>query len=185
MILIEQTLGNIADAKWREIAADASVDELVLEQWESVKNRYRKFTEGGVELAVSLPRGQHVHDGDVLFYDAEKKQLYIAKVKLRDILRIDCSELKNEDSLALFQHCFELGHALGNQHWTAVIKGYVVYIPVNIDHKVMLSAMKTHAFAFTNYEIVNGADVVDELDSKQQRILFSSGEEGIHHHHHH
>lgn len=184
MILVEQTLGHVSDAKWHEVAQGASVDELVLEQWESVKNRYRKYTQGGVELAISLPRGQHVHSGDVLHHDTDSNTLYIATVKLRDILRIDCAALKDKDPAALFQQSFELGHALGNQHWTAVIKDYIVYIPVNIDHKVMLSAMKTHAFAFTDYEIVNGADVVDELDSKQQRILFSSGEEGIHHHHH-
>lgn len=185
MILIEQTLGNISEKKWSEVAKETTVDELVLEQWESVKNRYRKYTTGGIELAVSLPRGQHVHSGDVLFHDSLSNTLYVAQVKLRDILRIDCSQLKDTDSLALFKRSFELGHALGNQHWTAVIKDYTIYIPVNIDHKVMLSAMKTHAFEFTNYQIVNGAEVVDELDSKQQRILFSSGEDGIHSHAHH
>lgn len=183
MILITETLGNIAEEKWAEISKTATTDELILEQWESIKNRYRKYTVENVELAVSLPRGQHVHDGDILFYESQSKQLIVAKVKLRDVLKIDCSRLQTEQALALFQHSFALGHALGNQHWKAVVKDYIVYIPVSIDHKVMLSAMKTHAFEFTDYEILSGDDVVGELDSKQQRILFSSGEEGIHHHH--
>ena len=48
-----------------------SVDSLELDQWEAQKNRFRKKTAGGTEVAVSLDRGTFMRDGDVLLWDAQ------------------------------------------------------------------------------------------------------------------
>ena len=50
--------------------------------------------------------------------------------------------------------CIELGHALGNQHWPALVKGARVFVPLTVDHKVMASVMKTHRFEGIRYEFV-------------------------------
>ena len=42
--------------------------------------------------------------------------------------------------------CVELGHALGNQHWPALVKGDRVFVPLTVDRKVMASVMNTHRF---------------------------------------
>ena len=70
MVLVEKVLGNAGDPEWAQRLADVSVEPLSLDHWEAQKNRFRKKTAGGVELAVSLDRGTFMRDGDVLFWDA-------------------------------------------------------------------------------------------------------------------
>ena len=52
-----------------------------------------------------------------------------------------------------------IGHALGNQHWPALVKGTRVFVPLTVDHKVMASVMKTHRFEGIRYEFVPGEDI--------------------------
>ncbi len=73
MILVEAVLGNAGDPEWAARLAAAAVDELALDHWEAQKNRFRKKTAGGVELAVSLDRGTFMRDGDVLLWDARAR----------------------------------------------------------------------------------------------------------------
>ena len=65
MILIETVLGNAADRQWFERLAAGSVDMLALDHWEAQKNRFRKKTASGLDVAVSLDRGAFLRDGDV------------------------------------------------------------------------------------------------------------------------
>ena len=65
MHLVEAVLGNATDPQWAERLAGASIDPLQLDHWEAQKNRFRKKTAGGVELAVSLDRGTFMRDGDI------------------------------------------------------------------------------------------------------------------------
>ncbi len=66
MIVIEAVVGNVADATWKARLADANLDRLALDHWEAQKNRFRKTTSGGTEIAVSLDRGAFLRDGDIL-----------------------------------------------------------------------------------------------------------------------
>ena len=72
--------------------------------------------------------------------------------------------------------CFELGHALGNQHWPAVVKGPRVYVPLTVDRKVMASVMRTHAFEGITYEFVPGAEVIPYLAPHEARRLFGGAD---------
>lgn len=135
MILIQQTQGNLADANWQDKHLDYQIDTLPLEQWEAPKNRLRKTSEGGIELAISLPREQRLHNDDVLYVDEENQRLVVAKVTLKDVLVIELEGLDALSHAELLKLCFELGHGLGNQHWPAVIKGLTVYVPLSVDEK--------------------------------------------------
>lgn len=146
MILVEKTLGNLGEPVWHDRSHHAKVDLLVLEQWEAPKSRLRKASEGGVELAISLPRDQHLHDGDVLYYDEAAKHIVVARIALKEVLVIEMEGLEKLSPTEILRTCFELGHGLGNQHWPAVIKGNTVYVPLSVDQKVMASVMRTHAF---------------------------------------
>ena len=80
--------------------------------------------------------------------------------------------------------CVELGHAIGNQHWPAVVKGDRVYVPLTVDHAVMSSVMKTHAFEGIRYEFVPAAEVIPYLAPHESRRLFGAAEIPGHHHDH-
>ncbi|WP_421698416.1 urease accessory protein UreE [Ancylobacter sp.] len=183
MILVESTLGNLRDAIWQERARSAAVDLLVLEQWEAPKSRLRKTTGSGVEIAISLPRSEHLHDGDILHYDAEAKLIVAARIALKDVLVIELEGLEKLSPGEILRTCFELGHGLGNQHWPAVVKDSTVYVPLSVDQKVMASVMRTHAFDHVKTYFAPGEEIAAKLDAREVRLLFAGADATPHHHH--
>jgi urease accessory protein len=191
--IIEHVLGNAADDGWREKLASATVDHLRLDQWQAQKNRLRKTTDAGVELALSLDRASHLHHGDVLAWDEAAGTAIVAHIDLADVLVIRLAGLEGQPEELVIRTCFELGHALGNQHWPAVVKGTTVYVPLTVDRKVMASVMKTHAFEGIAYEFIPGTEVIPYLLPHEARRLFGGadatphshlpGHEHGHHHH--
>lgn len=183
MILVEKKLGNVSEADWHHLSHNIRVDLLVLEQWDAPKSRLRKTSEGGIELAISLPRSEQLHDGDVLYYDEAAKHMVVARIALKDVLVIELEGLETLSAAEILRTCFELGHGLGNQHWPAVIKGTTVYVPLSVDQKVMASVMRTHAFDHVKTYFAPGAEIAAKLDAKETRILFAGADATPHHHH--
>ncbi len=183
MILVEGKLGNLADPLWHDRSHHARVDPLMLEQWEAPKSRLRKATQGGIELAISLPRAEHLHNDDVLHYDEAAGIIVIARIALKDVLVIELEGLESLSPLEILRTCFELGHGLGNQHWPAVIKGSTVYVPLSVDQKVMASVMRTHAFEHVRTRFAPGEEIAAKLDAKEVRLLFAGADATPHHHH--
>jgi len=184
MILIEAVLGNAGDPQWAARLAAATVDSLELDHWEAQKNRFRKKTAGGVELAVSLDRGTLMHDGDVLLWDARAARAVVAKISLRDVMIIHLDGLAPLAPDIAMRACVELGHALGNQHWPALVKGSRVFVPLTVDRNVMSSVMNTHRFEGIRYEFVPGGEVVPSLAPHESRRLFGGAEGPVHTHTH-
>jgi urease accessory protein len=182
MIIVEKKLGSLSEPVWHDRAHHARVDPLVLEQWEAPKSRLRKASEGGVELAISLPRDEHLHDGDVLYYDEAANHIVVARVALKEVLVIELEGLEQLSPIEILRASFELGHGLGNQHWPAVIKGTTVYVPLSVDQKVMASVMRTHAFDRVKTRFAPGEEVAAKLDAKEVRILFAGADATPHHH---
>jgi urease accessory protein len=182
VILVEAVLGNAADPQWAARLAAAAVDELALDHWEAQKNRFRKKTAGGLELAVSLDRGTFMRDGDVLLWDAPAARAVVARISLRDVMIVHLDEIARIAPDIALRTCVELGHALGNQHWPALVKGNRVYVPLTVDRKVMASVMNTHRFEGIRYEFVPGGEVVPYLAPHESRRLFGGAEGPVHSH---
>jgi len=182
VILVEDILGNATDADWAERVASGTLDTLELDHWEAQKSRFRKRTRGGTEVAVSLNRGTFIRDGDILVWDAEGPSLILASIRMREVMAIHLDKLAQADPAVAIRTCVELGHALGNQHWPALVKGTRVYVPLTVDRKVMESVMRTHRFEGISYELVPGAEVVPYLAPHESRRLFGGAEGGVHSH---
>lgn len=185
MILINKILGNVSDPVWQEKLKTAKRDTLLLEQWEAPKNRLRKASDEGYELAIALSRDEHLHDGDVLHFDEERNIIVVAKVALKEVLVIELQGLESLTPQEILRSCFELGHGLGNQHWPAVIKGTTVYVPLSVDQKVMASVMRTHAFEHVKTYFAPGEEIAAKLDANEVRLLFAGADAVPHHHHNH
>ena len=184
MILIKTVLGNIGDREWAERLSAANTDLLEIDQWEAQKSRFRKSTAKGVEIAVSIDRGTHIRDGDVLLWDAQTLSALVARIELRDVMIVHLNDLKGLTSDVAMRTCVELGHAMGNQHWPALVKDNLVYVPLTVDRKVMASVMNTHRFEGIRYEFVPGREVVPYLAPHESRRLFGGAEGPVHSHAH-
>ena len=184
MKVIETLLGNAEDPAWKVRLENARVDVLSLDQWQAQKNRFRRKTNGGIDLAISLERNIHLHDGDVLFWDNASRLAIITRIQLKDVMVIRLDGLLLQAPNLLGRTCLELGHALGNQHWPAVVKGTSVYVPLTVNQQVMNSVMKTHAFEGITYEFVPGKTVIAYLSPHESRKLFGGAESVPHSHIH-
>ena len=182
MIIVEAVLGNAGDPEWAARLTAGSVDALELDHWEAQKNRFRKKTVGGVEIAVSLDRGTFMRDGDVLLWDGKAARAVVARLRLRDVMVINLDTLGQVAPEIALRTCVELGHALGNQHWPALVKGNRVYVPLTVDRKVMSSVMNTHRFEGIQYEFLPGSEIVPYLAPHESRRLFGGAEGPVHSH---
>jgi len=178
VILIEHILGNAKkDPNWKQKLEGANVDLLVLDQREAQKSRCRRTSLGGRDLGISLERNVVLADGDVLLWDEANNTAVVVQLNLRDVMVIDLKELKQQPLDVLIKTSFELGHALGNQHWKAVTKNNEVYIPLTVETKMMDSVMRTHGFQHLPYAFVGGAQILPLLTTSEARLLFGGAEE--------
>lgn len=188
MDIVEKVLGNRAETVWAERLKDAVTEELELSQWDAQKNRLRKETTGGRSVAVALERGAFLRDGDILYWDGEKRLAVVCRIRLCPVMAVDTAGLEalpREEALCAAVY---LGHALGNQHWPAVVKKSVVYVPMTADSRVMEAVMDTHAVPGVTFSFLAGEDVRDRLRPEEARLLFGGAEDkvhGSHHDHHH
>ncbi len=176
MQLVETILGNSSDPVWKTKLADATLDVLELSQWDAQKNRLRKETAQGKTIAVSLDRDAFLHDGDVLLWDEKAKEAVVCRIDLCEVLVVDLADLQKLPSDQLAERCVQLGHALGNQHWPAIVQGGFVYVPLAVNRLVMNSVMKTHHFKDITYRFAAGSEVLDVLEPAQARRLFGGTE---------
>lgn len=182
MFLIESVIGNVSDDAWCNRLEGAHLDWVDLDQWEAQKTRFRKASSAGTEIAVSLSRGVSLRDGDILFWDEDAKHAIAARISVRDVMVVRFDGLAGVTSVEMARTCIELGHALGNQHWPAVVKGDRVFVPLTVDRKVMASVMKTHALQGIQYDFVSGNEVIPYLAPHEARRLFGGAEGPLHSH---
>src|SRR5260370_28467908 len=123
LVRVDAVLGRATEEGWPGRLQGARIDRLHPDQAEAQKSRMRKATEGGVEVAISLDRGTQLRDGDILRWDEAHRTALVARVDLKDVLVIDLGVLLDGPREEAMATCVELGHALGSQHWPAVVKG--------------------------------------------------------------
>lgn len=184
MVLIESVLGNVADAQWATRLSGVTVEALELDHWEAQKNRFRKKTVAGTEIAVSLDRRTFMRDGDILLWDEQRRRAVVARISLRDVMVVYLDGLQAQTPVEALRTCVELGHALGNQHWPALVKGDRVFVPLTVDRRVMESVMRTHRFENIRCEFMAGGEIVPYLAPHESRRLFGGAEGPVHKHTH-
>jgi len=182
MIRVDQVHGNLDDPEWAARLERAAIDPLRLDQWEAQRSRLRKTTEGGTELAISLDRAIQLRDGDILDWDPERASAIVARIDLRPVMIVELSGLLGETPEIIARTCVELGHAIGNQHWPAVVKGTQVFVPLTVDKAVMGSVMRTHALPSITFEFVPADEVIPYLAPHEARRLFGASAPDEHTH---
>lgn len=185
MKVYTEILGNVNnDHDWAHKIKDCDVDYVVLDQWTAQKSRFLGKGVSGEEYPVALKRHTQIVDGDVISYDPETKKAVVLRLELSPVLVIDMSSLASKSPETMIRRSVELGHAIGNQHWPAVVKGTKVYVPLTVDKKVMLSVMETHHLEDIAYEFQSGLDIIPYLAPHEIRRLFGGAGQESHAHIH-
>lgn len=184
MTIHTRILGNTSDPAWAAAARGAEVERLELDPWTAQKSRFVESTDRGRECAVALDRHTRLHDGDVLEYDAAGGRMVVVSLRLNEVLAIDLESLAKADPGEIIRTAVELGHAIGNQHWPAVVRDKRIYVPLTVDRKVMSSVMHTHGFEGIRWEFRPGSEVIPYLAPHEIRRLFGGATPEPHEHHH-
>jgi urease accessory protein len=191
MDVITEVIGNIHQPEWAARVDDCHIETVFLDQWTAQKSRFLAKGDHGNEYPVALTRGSRIADGDIIAYDPEARRAAVLRLDLNNVLVIDLSKLSSLFPEDIIRVSVELGHAIGNQHWPAVVKGTKVYVPLTVDKKVMLAVMETHNIDNITYEFQEGKDIIPFLAPGELRRLFGGAGhdntdlEHLHHHHHH
>lgn len=185
MEICSEIIGNLHEPEWREKIGELKIDYIPLDQWTAQKSRFLAKGESGTEYPVALKRQTQVVDGDIVYYDPEKGEAAALRLELNPVLALDLSALAGDDPENIIRRSLELGHAIGNQHWPAVVKGTKIYVPLTVDKQVMLSVMDTHRLEGITYEFQPGREVIPYMAPHEIRRLFGGASHGSHTHEHH
>ncbi len=187
MKIFSEIRGNIHAPEWREKLKCTDFEYLDLDQWTAQKSRFVLKSDQEIEYAVALARHAQLLDGDILDYDPIKERAVVIRIRLSDVLVIDLAALARQRAETIIHTAVELGHAIGNQHWPAVIKGTTVYVPLTVDKKVMDSVMRTHHIEGITYSFQPGAEVIPYMAPHEIRRLFggTGPDSEVHHHDQH
>ena len=187
MEIYTEIIGNLSSPEWAGRAGQAEVEYLDLDQWTAQKSRFVIDGAGGRRYAVALKRHTQIADGDIIEYRPEERRMAVIRIRLADVMVADLGTLEGEPTRTVIRTALELGHALGNQHWPAVVKGTKIYVPLTVDRKVMESVMRTHRFEGVAYSFQAGAEIIPYLAPHEIRRLFggTGPDSGTHSHHHH
>ncbi|NCE73086.1 urease accessory protein UreE [Odoribacter sp. Z80] len=184
MKMYTQVLGNMySDAAWSEKLKNTAIEYLHLDQWTAQKSRFIAQSNTGTEYGIALKRHSQVENGDILEYNAETQHAVVIRIELKPVLIIDLQRMTDKKTEEIIRCCVELGHAIGNQHWPAIVKGTKVYVPLTVDKKVMKSVMDTHHFENITYEFQAGQEIIPFLAPHEIRQLFGGASQELPHIH--
>lgn len=192
MKIYSEILGNTRDEAWHDRLKASQTEYIDLDQWTAQKSRFVVRSTEGEECAVALKRHTQLLDGDILDYDASRGRLLVVRIRLQEVMVADLTGLLSDDMPTAIRLSVELGHALGNQHWPAVVKDTKVYVPLTVDRKVMESVMRTHHIEQVVCTFQPGEEIIPYLAPHEIRRLFGGasheshvhGEEHCHCHQH-
>lgn len=184
MKVFTEIIGNAHSPEWKEKLAGTDTENLFLDQWTAQKSRFLAKSDKGEEYAVALKRHSQIVDGDIVGYDPESGKAVILRLNLSEVLVIDLGRLSDRTPDDIIRISVELGHAIGNQHWPAVVKGTKVYVPLTVDKKVMLSVLETHHIEDISFDFHPGLETIPFLAPAEMRRLFGGAGQESHSHIH-
>lgn len=185
MEICTEILGNLHDPEWQARERSLTVDFIPLDQWTAQKSRFLAKGISGLEYPIALKRQTQLLDGDIIAWDPDSSTIAVIRLDLNPVLVLDLSALAEDSPEEIIRRSVELGHAIGNQHWPAVVKGTKIYVPLTVDKKVMLSVMDTHHLEGITYEFQKGREVIPYMAPHEIRRLFGGASHDNHGHHDH
>ncbi|MBD5218419.1 MAG: urease accessory protein UreE [Bacteroidales bacterium] len=184
MTVFTEIIGNLHDSQWKEKLNGVDIESLMLDQWTAQKSRFLAKSDRGNEYPVALKRHSQIIDGDIVYYNPEENKAIVLRLNLSPVLVVDLGGIKDKSPEDIIRISVELGHAIGNQHWPAVVKGTQVFVPLTVDKKVMLSVMETHHLEDIKFDFREATEAIPFLAPHEIRRLFGGAGHESHSHVH-
>ena len=180
-----EIIGNpYTDPAWAEKVEHFTIEHLFLDQWTAQKSRFIVKSDLGEMYGVALKRHHKITHGDLLEYDPIQRKAVMIQIELKPVMVIDLHKITHKSPEEILRQGIELGHALGNQHWPAIVKGSKILVPLTVDQKVMQSVLDTHHFENVSYTFLAGQEVIPFLAPHEIRALFGGAFQPHNHTHH-
>ena len=137
MITIESVLGNIykdpsLKKKYDEMMSRSLCESIKISRMESQRVRMRKTSNNGTDIALIMPPGSKLRDGDVLLLTAE--QMIVLELQPENVISLEIKEnLHGHDVIEIPAR---IGHAIGNLHRPLKLEGRKIFFPIQAESEV-------------------------------------------------
>jgi urease accessory protein len=169
LITVDFVIGNInkekqLKEKYDEMCGKNSCERVKISRLESQRARMRKSSDRGTDLALTLPPGTRLKNGDVIILTENK--MVIVEIEPENVLMIEIKENIHED----IEVPLRVGHTIGNLHRPIKIEKHKIYFPIQADTELEMFKKL--------FEPIN-----EHLDIKKRTMVFEP-EEGMEMHEH-
>ncbi len=139
LIQVDKIIGNVnfdkdLASKFEDMSEKDRVEIVNVTRLESERVRMRKVSDRGTELALTLPHGSHLIDGDVIFLTDEK--ILIIKRTYEDVLVVSLHKDIPQDRI--LDVAIKIGHKIGNMHRPIKIIGEQIFFPIQSNSELEL-----------------------------------------------
>ena len=160
-------LGNVhRDSDLAELIAAKSCWRVALDRSDRAKGRIHTHTDDGTAIGIIKNRARLMQDGDV--FQTKSQKLVLIHLHQQEVLVLDFSALDDNISPATLVN---LGHTLGNRHYSIKLKESRIYIQLESD------ADKEIIGKIVEEVSIAGLQVLYESYSSSEAVIFPT-----HHH---
>ncbi|MFQ3283454.1 urease accessory protein UreE [Natronomonas sp.] len=126
-----------------------TLERVRIDSGERKKSRLRVETDAGTDLGIVVGNVD-LRSGDVLFIDDNGAAVVTFETREAFVVELPAP---TEPALAAVA---EFGHRVGNQHWDIAVESGTVYVPVDVEKRVLEDVLKPYIpdGAKTGYESV-------------------------------
>lgn len=137
MIESSAVIGNVhrdpsLKDRYERMLRENHVERIVVSRFESNRARLLKVSDRGSEVALILPTGTSLHDGDVVVLRDDQMV-----VVTREPERVAVVRLKDTgEPLEMVEMAFRVGHSLGNLHRPIAVEHLEVRLPIQAESEM-------------------------------------------------
>ena len=128
MLSSTSIVGNIFTENGSQILKGKIFEKLPILRHDLEKNRLRRTTDKGTDIAIILERGSKLQHGDILKHDAS---FVVIEQIPEKVITVKTKE--NEDA---FELLVLLGHIIGNRHRPISLEGRSVTSPIQTESEL-------------------------------------------------
>jgi len=164
LITIDRILGNIntdvnLKSTYDRLATSRKNESILVSRMESQRTRMRKISNKGTDIALTLPLGGRLRQGDVVLLQDDR--IIVVEMQPENVLQVDINKTNlDKDQDHLPEVLIKIGHTIGNLHRPVMVQGTRIYFPIQAESEVEMFNKLFHQFH--HYLDIKSAKIVFE-----------------------